>query len=95
MQSRSTSETEARIRLRRLNVHTPTFRDVVEEFARERGILFRPRMGVNSHKDGKQVFLFGGKPIYLEGDVIYFADQSKWKPVSLDELLRIVAQEAS
>jgi tuftelin-interacting protein 11 len=91
MESRSASETEARIRLRRRNVHTPTFKDVVEEFANERGILFRPRMvGAKSLKDGKQVFLFGGTSIYMEGGVIYASKNSDWKPTSLDRLAESV-----
>jgi hypothetical protein len=86
MESKSASEIEARIRLQRRNVQTPTFRDVVEEYAKERGILFQPRMGVNALKDGKQVFLFGKAPIYMVGDVIYGFKDSDWQPISLDQL---------
>jgi GC-rich sequence DNA-binding factor-like protein len=88
MESRSKLEVDARIRLRRRQVDTPTFRDVVEEFARERDILFQPRMGAKALKDGKQVFLFGSVPIYIEGDVIYANLQAlDWRPTSLDQLM--------
>ena len=87
MESRSTPEIEARLRLRRRQVDTPSFREVVEEFARERGILFQPRMGAKALKDGKQVFLFGEKPIYIEGDVVYNLQGGNWRPISLDQLM--------
>ena len=88
MESRSKMEIDARIRLRRRQVDTPTFRDVVEEFALERGILFQPRMGAKALKDGKQVFMFGNVPVYIEGDVIYASQQgSDWRPISLDKLM--------
>jgi hypothetical protein len=86
MESRSASETEARIRLQRRNMYTPTFREVVEEFAKERGIMFQPRMGAKSLKDGKKVFLFGEVPIYMEGDVVYALKDSDWRPLSLEHL---------
>jgi len=92
MESRSKMELDARIRLRRRQqVDTPTFRDVVEEFAREQGIVFQPRMGGKAWKDGKQIFLFGNVPVYIEGDVIY-ANQSNtdWRPTSLDQLTELV-----
>ncbi len=88
MESRSQSEFDARLRLRRRQIDTPSFRDVVEEFASERGILFQPRMGAKALKDGKQVFMFGDIPIYIEGDVIFAAQQaSVWRPTSLDQLM--------
>ena len=72
--------------------YTPTFREVVAEFAREKGILFQPRLG--SHKttdvDGKQVFLFGTIPVYLDSNVVYAQEDKKsmhgWEPLSLDDL---------
>jgi len=64
-----------------------TFREVVEDFAREREFEFCPRMGANSMKDGKQVFLFGELPVYFDNNVVFVFDQkAKWQPVSLDEL---------
>jgi len=95
IESRSASEIEARIRLQRRNIQTPTFRDVLEEFANERGILFQPRIGVNSRKDGKQVFLFGDTPIYMVGDVIYAFKQATWQPVALDQLAKSTEQDSN
>ena len=95
IESRSASEIEARIRLQRRNIQTPTFRDVLEEFANERGILFQPRIGVNSRKDGKQVFLFGETPIYMVGDVIYAFKQATWQPVALDQLAKSTEQDSN
>lgn len=90
MESQGGSAVEARIRLQHRNAHTPTFRDVVEEFAKERDALFQPRMGTKATKDGKQVFLFGEVPIYLESDVVFAFKDSDWLPVSLDQLAAMV-----
>ena len=96
MESRSKIEIDARIRLRRRQVDTPTFRDVVEEFALERGILFQPRMGAKALKDGKHVFLFGSVPIYIEGDVIYASQRGvDWRPTSLEQLMDSAAASDS
>lgn len=67
-----------------------TFRDVVEEFAKDHDVLFRPRMGANATKDGKPVFLFGDIPIYFDSDVIFALRQSEWRPFSLDQLAGMV-----
>ncbi|OEU06881.1 hypothetical protein FRACYDRAFT_252511 [Fragilariopsis cylindrus CCMP1102] len=95
MESRSSvGETKARILLQRRNVGVePTFRDVVEEFANDRGVFFQPKIGVNARKDGKQIFLFGTLPIYLQDDVVfcYNKKDSTWKPVSLDQIIGIAA----
>ena len=88
-QSQSMEETEARIRLQRQNIHTPTFREVVEEFAKDRGILFQPKMGSNSHKDGRQVFQFGEASIYIEGDVVFALKSQEWLPVALNQLTNL------
>jgi tuftelin-interacting protein 11 len=88
-QSQSVSEIEARIRLQRRSVHTPTFKEVVEEFAKEKGILFQPRMGSNALKDGRQTFQFGETPIYIEGDVIYASKGHNWQAIALDELAKV------
>jgi hypothetical protein len=90
MESQGGSAVEARIRLQHRNAHTPTFRDVVEDFAKERDVLFQPRMGTKATKDGKQVFLFGEVPIYLISDVVFAFKDSDWLPVSLDQLSAMV-----
>jgi len=87
MESRSAGETKARILLKRRNIVEPTFREVVEEFANDRGVLFQPRLGANGRKDGKQIFMFGTLPIYLEGDVVFCYKDAIWRPVSLDQIV--------
>jgi len=67
-----------------------TFRDVVEEFAKDRDVLFRPRLGANSIKDGKPVFLFGDIPVYFDSNVIFALRDSEWRPLSLDQLAGMV-----
>jgi hypothetical protein len=76
---------DTRVRLNRKGL-VPTFRDVVEQYATERGILFQPRMGHGSKKDGKQVFLFGDAPIYMDANVIYVFASGDWRPISLGDL---------
>jgi hypothetical protein len=85
---------EARVRLHR-NGQTPTFREVVEEFARERDILFQPRMGSNARKDGKQIFLFGNLPVYFESNVVFAQQGNDWRPISLDTLATMAASPTS
>lgn len=77
---------EAKVRLRQSGTLAPTFREVVAEFARERDILFQPRMGSNATKDGKQVFLFGDLPVYLDSNVVFAYNESEWKPMALEDL---------
>ena len=84
-------EAEARIRLDQSGSTMPTFRDVVEDFAKDRGILFRPRLGVNALKDGKQVFLFGDVPVYLESQVVYVQHAAEWVPMSLERLAQLAS----
>ena len=82
------AEVEARVRASQQhgNGHIPTFREVVEEFAAEKNVLFQPRMGSNSTVDGKTVFLFGKIPIYLDADVVFVYQKSEWNPTSLGQL---------
>jgi GC-rich sequence DNA-binding factor-like protein len=92
-ESRRTNGVEARVRLS--HDHPPatlSFRDVVAEYARERNILFQPRLGTSlSTVDGKQVFLFGNVPVYLNGNVAFaWQGSGVWQPMSLDE----IAQQA-
>lgn len=82
-------EIEARVRLSHGNSSTmPVFRDVVAEFARERDILFQPKMsqGQNASKDGNQIFLFGSIPVYLSGTIVFALKEGQWGGISLDEL---------
>jgi hypothetical protein len=84
-------ESRARAVLREhRNIPEPTFREVVETFAGEKGVVFRPKPG--ARVDGKPVYLFGDRSIYLEGDVVFCHDgknsseNDPWRPVSLDRL---------
>jgi len=84
---------DARVRAaQRHHGRTPTFREVVEEFAAEKEILFQPRMGSNATKDGKQIFLFGSIPVYLESDVVFVYQNSDWRPTSLTQLAMMAQQ---
>jgi len=82
----SAKELETRVRLQRRSVDTPTFREVIEEFAKNEDISFQPRMGSNTMKDGRQIFLFGVTSIYIEGDVVFALKDKDWLPVALDQL---------
>ena len=84
----SRGESRAKAVLRKRNILEPTFREVVEAFAADRGVIFRPKAGLQ--RDGKPIYLFGNKSIYLEGDVIFYEDDrtknDSWRPISLDQL---------
>ncbi len=84
----SRGETRAKAVLRKRNILEPTFREVVEAFAADRGVIFRPKSGLE--RDGKPIYLFGNKSIYLEGDVVFYQDDRNrnvsWRPISLDQL---------
>mmetsp|Transcript_32783 Transcript_32783/g.49541 ORF Transcript_32783/g.49541 Transcript_32783/m.49541 type:complete len:702 (+) Transcript_32783:477-2582(+) len=69
---------------------TASFRDVVEEYAKQHDVTFHPRMGPNSTKDGKPIFLFGSVSIYLDSNVVFALRgvSKKWEPISLDDLVR-------
>mmetsp|Transcript_37217 Transcript_37217/g.90408 ORF Transcript_37217/g.90408 Transcript_37217/m.90408 type:complete len:97 (+) Transcript_37217:2739-3029(+) len=85
-QSSFAMEMETRVRLQRRSVGTLTFREVVEEFAKNEGIPFQPRVGSNTMKDGRQIFQFGNTSIYIEGDVVFALKGKDWIPVPLDQL---------
>lgn len=105
MESRSEAETRARMVWKRKHNNNnsnhsnaePSFREVVEELAHDKGVVFRPRLGANALKDGKQIYLFGNVPMYLEDDVVFCHggsdshSHSHWKPVSLDQLAGIAS----
>jgi len=88
MEETASNGVEARVRLNHISGRTPTFREVVEEYARERDILFQPRMGSKALKDGKQVFLFGKIPLYLDTNVAYalLDGSGEWKAMPLDAI---------
>ncbi|GAX15322.1 tuftelin-interacting protein 11 [Fistulifera solaris] len=91
MEGGDTAFVEAQIRLRQqTQTAMPTFRDVVEELAREHDILFQPKSMNGLSSSGKQIFVFGKTPIYLESNVVYACENPSlpWKPVSMEELIQ-------
>jgi tuftelin-interacting protein 11 len=66
-----------------------TFREVVEDFANHNGVTFHPKLGPNSSKDGKPIFIFGNAQIYLDSNVVFAYKSDDWKPISLSELMDI------
>ena len=48
--------------------------------------MFAPKRGL-SH-DGKPLFSFGAVTCYLDKNVIYTQYEERWKPCSLDQLLK-------
>jgi hypothetical protein len=89
-------EVAARIRLNKhslgIRQSNPVFRDVVEEYAREKDILFQPKFGSNTTKDGKQIFLFGPVQVYLDDDVVFALQDGRWSGIALDSLAKYVQQ---
>lgn len=75
--------------IRQENNDKATFREVVEEFCLQESIPFVPRTtGAWTHVDGKQVFLFGTIPVYLDSDVVFVHEgKDQWEPTSLESLL--------
>ncbi len=68
------------------NTGGPTFKEVVEDFARHHGMMFHPKQGRNSVKDGKRVYIMGSSQIYIDTNVVFALDGDTWKPVALEEL---------
>ena len=65
-----------------------TFREVAEDFANHHDISFHPKIGTNTTKDGKDIFLFGGVQIYFDSNVIFAFRQLKWTATSLNDFLQ-------
>jgi hypothetical protein len=73
---------------------TTTFQEVVEDFAVENDISFRPRTGGKGTTDeGKPIFLFGNVPIYLDSNVIFALRDSRWQPVAMEHLTNIARNQ--
>ncbi len=66
-----------------------TFKEVVEDFANHQGIPFHPKVGSNSLKDGKTIFMFGGVQVFLDSNVIFASQGEEWKPTSLSDLMSL------
>jgi len=63
-----------------------SFADVVANFARHHDIDFFPKVGSNSTKDGKKVFMFGNHPVYFDKNVLFTLRGAAWQPISLEHL---------
>ncbi|XP_055328289.1 tuftelin-interacting protein 11-like [Paramacrobiotus metropolitanus] len=63
-----------------------TFRDLVEEKANERGILFVRNF--NRNYQGKPVFQFGKRNVYIDRNVIFVQAGTAWAPIALETLLQ-------
>jgi hypothetical protein len=84
---------EARVRLASSRREPPTFREVVAEVAAENGIHFQPKMstsagGAPPTVDGRPVFMFGPKQVYLDSNVVYCFENQQWQPNSLSDLVK-------
>jgi tuftelin-interacting protein 11 len=66
----------------------PTMKEVVARWAEDNDLLFMPQ---NRTNEGKQVYMFGKLPVYMDKDLIYAppasGSSSKWLPTSFDELV--------
>ncbi|KAI2497077.1 hypothetical protein MHU86_17447 [Fragilaria crotonensis] len=93
LQTKDAVEFRKRVMGRQFGV-TATFREVVEDFAREHDISFRPRTGGKSTTDdGKPIFLFGNVPIYLDTNVIFANQDSTWKPLAMEQLVALAQKQ--
>jgi hypothetical protein len=84
---------EARVRLASSRREPPTFREVVAEVAAENGIHFQPKMSTSAGAapptvDGRPVFVFGSKQVYMDSNVVYCFENQQWKPVALSDLVK-------
>jgi len=66
-----------------------SFRDIVEKFATDNDVEFRPAGDDRRRaEDGSRIFLFGEVSLYFDGDVAYAKSKGAgWDPVSLENIL--------
>jgi len=69
-----------------VNGNVASFAEVVGDFARQHDISFYPKVGSNSTKDGKKVFMFGDHPVYFDNNVLFTLRGAAWQPISLEHL---------
>eukprot|EP00752_Nemacystus_decipiens_P009688 g8655.t2 len=74
---------------------TASFKDVVEEYAVRSSLGFLPKPG--RQRDGRQIYVFGGVPVYLDQSVC-FAEMPRgsglWSPLGLEDLLALARSES-
>lgn len=70
-----------------------SFKNVIENFAANNNITFLPKNG--KLYNNKQIYIFGKSSCYIDQDVVFVSivdnpqNNKIWKPVSLEELLKI------
>ena len=64
-------------------------RQLAEQWARERGIVFVPQL--NKFEQGRPVYFFGNVSIYFEGTAILAFNPTtrQWMPIALEYLVHI------
>lgn len=71
-------------------VSAPTsMRQLAEQWARERGIVFLPQP--NKFYQGHPIYVFGSISIYFDGTAIWAFNPAtgQWTPIALEELVNI------
>lgn len=61
------------------------FKDLIGRRCEERGIIFRPVPG--RLREGRQVYICGRNYCYLDRNVIFVQDDTRWVPTSLNSLI--------
>ena len=93
LQSKDAVDFRKRVMARQFGA-SATFLEVVEDFAREHDVSFRPRTsGKSNTDDGKPIFLFGTVPIYLDTNVIFALQESSWTPLAMEDLLSLAQKQ--
>lgn len=79
--------------IRASNYSTTNFKDVIEQYAGERGILFKPTSKGRNLMDGKTYYCFGNAIIYIDRSVIFVNNKEAdvWAPISLQDLIDMVS----
>jgi len=61
------------------------FKDLIAMRCEEKGIVFRPVPG--KLREGKQIYLVGRQSCFLDRNVIFVQDDTRWVPTSLNSLI--------
>lgn len=71
---------------------TTNFKDVVESFACQKGIIFKPISNNLNLIDGKKYYQFGNTTIYIDRGVIFVNNKQDniWSPISIQDLIDMV-----
>ncbi|CAB3405543.1 unnamed protein product [Caenorhabditis bovis] len=71
-----------------------SLKDAIEMTAARNGFTYHPQVG--RLKDGRQVFWFGAVSIYIDVGMVFVMDPVNfvWRPIGLDELIRLAKGSA-